>query len=101
MLEKERKLLGCYNSYNEPIHETSDLRYTRCIGNFNSDSASSWIESSDFFEKGIMPFQGGYMEQPAKVIEVMRIIRSFKLQWEVDIAQRKKAQSKARQAHGR
>lgn len=34
------------------------------------------IELYNMYKQGIMPFSGGYLEQPYKYIEMMKIIRA-------------------------
>lgn len=76
--------------------ESVTIRFGTCIGNFFSPSVMHWIEAFDSFEKGTMPFTGNLMEQPSKLLDVMRIIRGHKLrQQEID---HKKQTSKSKQS---
>jgi hypothetical protein len=40
--------------------------------------ARELIHAESLMDKGILPFDGGYMDQPAKIMEAFSVIRSFK-----------------------
>ena len=100
-LEKERVIKGCYNQYDEPRHHQDDIKYYTCIGNFYSESASHWIEYLPKYELGVMPFDGSYFDQPAKAIQVMRIVHSYKIKWELDRAEKNAMKQSMRIKRGR
>jgi hypothetical protein len=100
-LERERKVKGCKSQYDKPIHIQNEIQYYKCIGNFYSDSAATWIEYHDSYTQGIMPHHGGYFDQPAKAIQVLRIIGNYKTNWELERAKQREAQQRSRVKHGR
>jgi hypothetical protein len=89
MLEREQTILGCKAAYQKPIHTVGNIKYKKCIGNFTDDSCYNWIEGFEFYEKGVMMFPGCFGEQPAKIIEMMRIIGNFKTEWQLKRAKQK------------
>lgn len=80
LLEKRKRTKGCEQHYAVPIHtiiqDNKVMRFTNCIGNYVSMSAVTFIEATRGFENGVMPFAGGYMEQPNKIMEIFRIIQA-------------------------
>lgn len=96
MLEKVKRVKGCEsitsNLRHFIIQGNTKLSYNTCIGNFVNDSSIYWINFYNHFEKGVMPFGGGYMDQPAKVIDVMSVVGSHKSD-ELSKASQKRKQS--------
>ena len=106
MTEKIRKTKGCYDHYSTPIHTVQQavtLKYKTCIGNFYSYPVVSWAGAHAQYEKGIMPFKGGYMEQPAKAIDILNIISELKNQQKELLNEQAKSRSrnKVRSIRGR
>lgn len=75
-----RRYKACETIEDRVVHQIVQdgmlLSYNTCIGNFFSTGAVMWVEAFRKFDKGIMPYQGGYMEQPNKAIDIFRIIES-------------------------
>lgn len=82
MIKLKQASRACTDIRPQPFDQVRDgslkIKFSTCKGNFFSESALHWIIAHDLFEKGIMPFPGSYVEQPAKVIDVMSIIASSK-----------------------
>ena len=98
-LKKIRALNYCEEIGPEYRHmirdENSTIHFSTCIGNFFSPGVMHWVEVYDMYDKGVMPFSGNLMDQPSKLIDTMRIIRSYKLrQQEIE---HKKAMQKQKQ----
>lgn len=105
ILDKSKKIKGCTQPLPVAIHKISQgqtrLNYSSCIGNFFSFSAMSWINFYNSFEQGVMPFGGGYMDQPSKFIDVMNIVGSYKQDEMIKSAkQQKNSARRARSARG-
>jgi len=99
-LEIERRMLGCKDRVPTPLTQ-ENLTYHRCPGNFASNQSYAWLEYHEKFKLGVMPFSGGYYEQPAKVFEIMRIVDSFKLQRDVEKAKQAELKQKVGVKRGR
>ena len=100
-LERERNAKGCRNEFTTPIHHENGIQYLKCPGNFYSEGAATWIEYYNQFENGILPHCGGYFDQPAKAIQVLRIIQSYKVNWDLERAKQQTAKQQSRINHGR
>lgn len=98
-IEKWKKVKACEEMSPEPRHFVGQgqirLKFRSCIGNYFSPSAMHWINLYNAFEGGTMPFQGGYMDQPSKVIDVMNIIGNHKHEEMLKAAKQQKQASRA------
>ena len=105
MLAKTKRIKGCETPHKVAVHRIrqgdTKLNYSSCIGNFFSFSAMSWINFYNSFEQGVLPFQGGYMDQPSKFIDVMNIVSNYKQEEMVRSAQaQKQAMRRSRGGRG-
>jgi len=79
MNEGLKKTKGCEKELPKPIFRIGEeLTFTRCVGNFYSESAYNWLDLFVQYEKGVMPFPGAMVDQPNKVIEIFKVIESYK-----------------------
>lgn len=82
-IETYKEQYRCEKPASFNVHEfvQNGVRYkfNRCIGNYFSTAAVSWLETTNQMDKGILPYPGGYLNQPNKAIEVMRIIKGEQL----------------------
>ncbi len=77
MLAKVRKVKGCEEVKSESIHKIGDvLRFSTCPGNFVRPQVSALLSAYAQFKQGVMPYAGGLMDQPAKIIELFDVIDS-------------------------
>lgn len=104
MLAKTKRIKGCEVPHAVAIHKIRQgavsINYKSCIGNFFSYSSMNWINFYNSFEQGVLPFEGGYMDQPSKFIDVMNIIANHKQEQIIDNAQKQKIASKRRGSRG-
>ena len=81
MLQKIREQKGCFGVKSSPIHNINkEIFFSSCIGNYFNQAAVSWLSIHEFFDKGQMPFAGSLLDQPAKIIDVMSLIKSHKIE---------------------
>jgi hypothetical protein len=77
MLGKVRQNMACQEMKAEPIHKVGDeLRFRTCVGNYVKPQVHAFVSAHRRFEQGVMPYSGGLMEQPGKIIEIFNIIDS-------------------------
>lgn len=55
-------------------YKLENIKYSICVGNFYSQSASQYVDLYYNYQRGVMPFEGSLMDQPSKIIEVFNII---------------------------
>lgn len=98
MQESLRAAKACRTIMAADVHRIgSELSFRTCIGNFVSNTAVSWIELYAHFERGVMPYPGGLMDQPAKAIEIFRVIEA----WKIEMKREAQAKSEAMARRGK
>lgn len=79
LLHAKQKAKGCFDLETKsfiignPFKE-DPVTFKSCVGNFTALSVNYWSDLYFNFEKGEMPFNGKLGEQPAKVIELFRVL---------------------------
>jgi len=74
-----KKAKGCFGSKSLRVIIGVDEYQRRavfkaCPGNYTSLSVNYFIDLFYQYEKGVLPFKGGLMDQPSKIIEVFQLI---------------------------
>ena len=72
------------------------IDYFNCVGNHYYGEWAALINYSHMYEKGIMPFSGGLMEQPAKFVELMNLVDNLIQENKRDIEKRNELISRNR-----
>lgn len=73
------------------IFESDGLKFTKCLCNFQYPLMGSLMIMHKHYEKGIMPYSGSLMEQPANIIDALEIIDVLMLEMKDE---QRKAQEK-------
>jgi len=53
------------------------VNFTKCIGNYYNAFWANLINYHPKYEKGLLPFDGSLMNQPAKFVEVMALVHNL------------------------
>lgn len=95
-LEKAKR--GCGTIKDTVKIEMDGIAYHSCLchPNFQHPLFNTLLVLSEKYEKGILPYSGGVMDQPAQVIEMLSLIS--KLKQELELEQQKEA---AKQSKGK
>ena len=80
-------------------HSTT-FELTRCPANFWDGFAQEFISIYRLFERGVLPFSGGVMDQPAKLIQAMAIIEGLDLKEKAEQQKRMAANAKRNSRKG-
>jgi len=75
--------------------------FRRCPSNYYSGVAAGLISSASHFDKGILPFSGGLMDQPNKLIAAYSLINSLKKQDELAFQKKLQAEMTRKAKRGR
>jgi hypothetical protein len=101
MTQKMRDIKACATVKSEPVQNIDkEIFFSSCIGNYFDFSAMAMLNVHRHFEAGVMPYAGGLMDQPAKLIEVMGVISSHRAAREAAAYEKQKREA-ARGARGR
>lgn len=86
--------MACEKPANEVRHWIGrELGFRRCIGAYFSMEAMQWVKLHAQFEKGILPYPGSLMDQPAKAIEAFNLISTMKIERDEKIQRQQANQS--------
>lgn len=89
-----REIKGCFDIFDKP-GKFDKVAYYTCIGNFYSPQVAQLWELFKNYEKGMMPFPGSYMDQPAKIIDIFQLMDSIRTQ---EIERKKKEEDEERRS---
>lgn len=101
--ESHQRKKGCFSTFNKPILEylpkysmrgNSKILYNHCPARFYDGGVAELISYHSKFESGIMPYSGGFYQQPSKFVEIMELIHNL-------INEYKEEQQKSLEKHGR
>lgn len=62
----------------DPMRGYPNIDTFKCIGNYHNSYWASIINLEDSYNKGVMPFNGSPMDQPAKIAEAFTLIYNLK-----------------------
>lgn len=69
---------GCNNIREEYRYEIDGIRYHKCLCGFRNNKLSFYLDIVEKIDKGILPYSGCYLNQPSKVIEIIKRVSSIK-----------------------
>lgn len=79
-----RKMIGCYGAKRKKFFEYkiesygTTIEYYSCPGNFRKGEIGYVFALFEQFQKGLLPFEGPFSDQPAKVVEAFNLIVSLR-----------------------
>jgi len=71
-----------------------DIVYYKCPANFQDNGARKYMMLYENYEKGLMPYYGGVLEQPAKFVELMELVHNLKNEYQTTRDEQLKKYSK-------
>lgn len=69
-----REQKGCFGPPKSGTYAIENIKFATCIGNYSDPTVSYFVEAYRRFQQGVMPYPGSYFQQPAKAIDLFRII---------------------------
>ena len=84
--KKHREHMACNYNAEKPRHfyrpdynnkGNPKVNYTKCIGNYYGSFWANLINYHPSYDKGLLPFEGSLMNQPAKFVEVMDLVHNL------------------------
>jgi len=74
---------GCDNRRSEKPRQTyRNINFHDCYCNHLDHSFGHYLNIHDNYTKGFLPFTGGYLDQPNKVMEIVNLISVLKYEAE-------------------
>lgn len=69
---------GCRNRVIKTVrHKVQNLEFYSCVCNFKSHTLGLYLEMHQLYKEGIMPFSGGFDQQPAQIMEIFSVLDSL------------------------
>lgn len=89
---------GCKTIYAKPKYTIDGVEYFTCLCNFKHPLFDVYLELSDRLDQGILPELGSVLDQSARIMDAVRLIKRLKI--EAQLAQQE-AQIKENKTNGR
>ena len=90
---------GCNLPASRVVAEYSGFyKFKRCPGALKSGWAREILSMHLLWSNGVMPFEGGALDQPAKIVEAMQLIDALKAQHQRDLESKAKKWQKTKSA---
>lgn len=83
--EPRRKTMkGCSDPINNPVAKYKDkIVFYKCPSNFYSAYVAEVMSHARHLENGLLPYSGGLFDQPAKLVELMGLLNSLRIEDEL------------------
>jgi hypothetical protein len=82
--QKRKELKGCFNPIKRPVAKYKDkIVFYKCPANFYSMGLAKIKEQARHLENGLLPYSGGLFDQPAKLVEIMNLFESLRIEDEI------------------
>lgn len=80
----------CFTPKSSPVAEyNGNIKYFTCPSNHFNSGMSRIIDMFRLFQEGVLPYQGGLLDQPSKIVEAFRIIENLDIERQKDLIDRK------------
>lgn len=109
--------LNCKKIYSESVRDTRKACFTKrprefvdyngkvkyfvCPSNFFNPAYSQIIDMFRHFQRGVLPFNGGLLDQPAKIIEIFNLIENLDSERIKDLERKQKWQKTPSKSNSR
>ena len=86
-----RKANGCKVIADKVKYQINNIGYKSCFCTYRHPYFNTYLFLYKNYEKGLLPFEGNILDQPAYIIEVFNLIETLKLEKEAeDMAKQEK-----------
>jgi hypothetical protein len=75
--------------------KSEEIKYFTCPSNFYNPAYAILIDMLRHFRQGVLPFEGGLFEQPAKVVDYFNLLENLSYEHQKDIQEEAKKWQKA------
>lgn len=83
--QKRKELKGCHAPIKRAVAKYKDkIIFYKCPSNFYQFGLAKIQDHARHLEKGLLPYEGGLFDQPAKLVEIMMLFESLRLEDEVN-----------------
>jgi hypothetical protein len=93
MLHKKRLSKGCFDTKTKQ-YIIGNIVFKTCLGNYQNSIVNHYWMLYTHYQNNLLPYNGSYGDQPAKVIEVFNIIQGLIREYEQQLEKMKKQTDK-------
>lgn len=76
MLNKKQFTHGCFDITTK-FTTVGQIKFKTCLGNYYNEIVDYYWNLFTNYENNMLPYNGNYGEQPAKIVEIFNIIKSL------------------------
>jgi len=76
---------SCFTKRQKPIISYEGINYYKCPSNWSNSGVFRLIDMFRFFKNGMLPFEGGLLNQPAKLIDVFSLFDNLLFEHQKDL----------------
>jgi hypothetical protein len=69
------------NGYALDLGSEPKFKATKCLGNFWNPGITGLIRAFRLFQKGVLPFEGPLMDQPAMILDAFNLLEMLESFW--------------------
>lgn len=86
---------GCFSPIATPVAKWKDrIYFYKCPSNYYSPYVAELSHHARHLENGLLPYSGGLLEQPAKLIELLNLLNSLRVEDEIDRLKKQTAEAR-------
>ncbi len=82
---------SCNKVQSSPVYQIDNIQFYTCPCNYRHPNMMFFLQATEAYSKGILPFSGSLSEQPSYIMDAIALISTLKTQWEME--QQKKQQN--------
>jgi hypothetical protein len=92
---KRNKFKGCSGPLDKPVAKYKDqINFYKCPTNYYSSYVVELMPMARQLENGLLPYSGGLMDQPSKLIDLLSLINSLRLEDEIERLEKQTKEAK-------
>jgi hypothetical protein len=79
------RLKGCHSPIKDPVAVWKQkIYFYKCPSNFYNPMIAEIASHARHIENGLLPYDGGLFDQPAKLIDVVNLLNSLRIEDEIE-----------------
>lgn len=75
---------GCDTMSDIPIYQIDNIQFNTCPCNYRHPHMEFIMQAEAAYDKGILPFPGALIDQPAYIIEAIQLIQILKIEYKIE-----------------
>ena len=84
-IEGYKSSRGCGRVVNHTVDRIDNVRFTTCLCGLKHPLTDSLLKLSEYMDKGLLPYEGSVMDQPAQIMELIDIVSRAKINEQAEL----------------